>query len=111
MPRPEDLLAGYSHRSKGVASYRGALRVKPKDPPVWTCGHDHVVAPAAVRCAEAEKDRRVQGAKAVMLLLYCEPCDIYLGEKGWHASDLAGDCPYCEVPLGCVKVMVLERSS
>lgn len=111
MTAPGDLIPGYAHRRMGVASYRGALRETRKGEPVWTCGHDHLVAPSAVRCAEGEKDRRVQGAKEVLLLLHCGPCDLYFGERGWHASDLAGDCPYCEVPLGCVKMMVLERSA
>ena len=111
MPTAEDLIPGYMHRRRGTASYRGALRETAKGEPVWSCDHDHLVSSSAVRCAEDEKDRRVQGAKEVMLLLRCEPCDLYFGEQGWHASDLAGDCPYCEVPLGCVKVMVLERSA
>jgi hypothetical protein len=109
---PEDLIPGYSYRrQRGVASYSGALRTGPKDPPVWTCPDDHLVSSSAVRCAELEKDRRVQGAKQVMLLLHCEPCNLYFGEEGWHASDLYGECPYCEVPLSCVKVLVLERSA
>lgn len=109
--RAEDLIPGYVHRRRGTASYRGALREKPKGEPVWTCSDDHLVSSSAVRCAEAEKDRRVEGAKEVMLLLHCEPCNLYFGEEGWEASDLHGECPYCSVPLSCVKVAVLERSA
>jgi hypothetical protein len=109
MVPPEDLIAGYAHRRMGTASYRGALRETRKGEPVWTCSHDHLVSSSAARCAEGEKDRRVQGAQEVMLL-HCKPCDLYFGEKGWAASDLAGECPYCYVPLTCAKVIVLERS-
>lgn len=106
----EDLIPGYMHRRRGVASYRGALREKPKGEPVWTCNDDHLVSSAAVRCAEAEKDRRVQGGREVMVLLHCKPCSLYFGEPGWEASDTFGHCPYCDVPLDWVKVAVLERS-
>lgn len=108
---PEELLPGYAHRHKGTSSYRGALRVTRRDPPVWTCTHDHFSPPVARRCAEAEKDRRVQAAKEVLQLLHCMPCDLYFGENGREASDRLGECPYCDVPLGVVKVMVLERSA
>ena len=107
---PQDLIAGYAHRRMGVASYRGVLRETRKGEPVWSCKDDHLVAPAAVRCAEAEKERRVQAAQEVLLLLYCGPCDLYFGENGWQATDQIGECPYCDVPLGTAKVIVLERS-
>lgn len=111
MAAPESLIAGYAHRNKGrgVRSYRGALRADRKAEPSWTCTHDHVSTVSAVICAEGEKDRRVQAAKEVMVLLHCQPCNVYFGEKGWEASDLAGHCPYCDVPLGWAKVIVLER--
>ena len=106
---PGQLLAGYAHRSKGVTSYRGALRETRKGEPVWTCSHDHFSPASARGCAEAEKNRRVAGHGEVLLLLYCKPCDLYFGENGWGASDRAGECPYCEVPLATARVMVLER--
>lgn len=99
---PDRLIAGYSHRDKG-ASYRGALRDNPRNAPLWTCDHEHFSTAVARRCAESERERRVQGAREVLELEHCKPCS-----KWWQGLPDAA-CPWCYVPLERVKVIVLER--
>ena len=102
------LIAGFTRRSGGRASYAGALRATPKGVPAWLCkgpGHDHLTPGIARKCAEQELERRKQGIREVFELLHCEP------EDRWFA-DARGvtACPSCSVPLERVKVAVLERS-
>jgi rubrerythrin len=102
--RPEGLIPGYVHASRGRASYRGALRASEKGEPAWTCKDDHLTATSARTCARAEKEQRVQGSKQVFRLLNCKQC-----ERWWEDARGASECPRCSVPLDRVKVVVVER--
>jgi len=108
---PRELLAGYAYpKGKGVTVVAGVLRAGRTE--VWRCtsqpGHRPHPAPSlAVRCAEAEAERRRQGAQAVLWLAHCVPCGAYwdLGPAGKPG----GVCPRCAVPYDRVRVAVLER--
>lgn len=109
MPETVKLIAGFTRRPGGIASYAGALRATPQGVPAWVCSgpeHDHLTPPVARRCAEAELERRKQGIREVFDLLNCEP-------EGLWFADARGvtACPRCSVPLRRVKVAVLERSA
>jgi hypothetical protein len=109
-PDVTELRAGYVYRKRGTASYAGALRTAESRPPVWECKHDHLAAVSAKRCAEAELDRRRQGARTVLTLLHCED------DGQWFdpAADRTGFdwrpglCPLCGVPMTREKVIILE---
>lgn len=120
---PRELTAGYSHsQGKGVAAYWGVLRDGKAE--VWRCakipGHRaHIVPIQAVHCAEAELERRLQGAQAVLDALHCAPCWLFW-DLGQTAADsgadedvasyaLRGLCPRCTGPAVRVRLAVLER--
>jgi hypothetical protein len=103
-------IPGFTHLSRGTASYRGALRATPRSAPVWTCKHDHLTAKKATECAAAEWDRREQGTREVFDLLHCIPCGSWL--TGEQVNGLPGGvnmCPRCGVRPDRVKVVVVER--
>lgn len=102
----EELTAGYAHRRKGVSSYMGILKAGRKTMPAWTCPHDHITTVKAKACAEAELERRRQGASEVFTLLHCKPC-----RKWWEDIDVDAVCPRCDVPLERVKLAVVSRRS
>lgn len=124
---PRELTAGYVYpRGKGVTYVAGVLRDGRRE--VWRCvtaipGHRaHLVPGIAQQCAEAELERRLQGAQAVLWLLHCTPCSLFW-DLAWLAEYRPGNppeqdighwlargcCPRCEVPGERVKVAVLER--
>jgi hypothetical protein len=107
-PDLDDLTPGYAHaRGKGVVAYLGVLRDLGRE--VWRCTHKpHLVATVAVRCAEAELERRRQGSRLVLVLLHCPSCDIYFGPQARGGEDSTGHCSLCVVPLTPVKVMILD---
>jgi hypothetical protein len=102
------LIAGFTHVQRGRSAYRGALRVTPKSVPRWTCAcaPDHLTAAGAVKCAEAELERRGQGGREVFTLLRCKPCDRWLADGPGPVA-----CPWCSVPLERVKLAVLGRGA
>lgn len=128
-PDPRELSAGYAYpKGKGVAAVAGVLRDGERGPEVWRCtsapGHRlHIIPSLALQCAQAELERRIQGAKAVFWLAHCVPCWAYwdLGliaglspknreDAGDAISCLRrGRCPVCGVPFERVKTAVLER--
>jgi hypothetical protein len=99
-------IPGFTHLSRGTASYRGALRATPRSTPVWTCKHDHLTATKATECAAAEWDRREQGEREVFTLLNCLPCGRWWPDLAPAAHQV---CPRCDVPVDRVKVVVTER--
>ena len=101
------LLAGYTIEKHGTGGYRGALRLRPGGPPVWTCRckRPHQAVPSAQAHARAELERRRRAGDEVFELLRCDPCG------SWYQAGLAtATCPRCAVPLARLKVLVLERS-
>jgi hypothetical protein len=119
---PRELTAGYSFANRSLGTARGVLR--DGDKVVWTCEHKpHGVPTVARQCAEAELERRLQGAQVVLQAGHCVPCAAFwdLGlaagetegarEPSWQASALMrGICPRCSVPFTRVTVAVLERT-
>lgn len=125
---PRELTAGYAYpKGKGVAMVTGVLRDGERGLEVWRCSslpshRPHIIPTLAVQCAEAELERRLQGAQEVLWALHCRPCDIFW-DLAWLSRDrrseaarddighwlLRGQCPRCEVPAGRVKLIVLER--
>jgi hypothetical protein len=123
---PRELAVGYAYpKGKGVTIVVGVLRDGKRE--VWRCsqlpGHRaHLIPTLATQCAGAELERRRQGAKEVLWLAHCEPCQAFwdLGlvagvpvhghEPGDSAYDLLrGICPVCTVPFDRVRVAILER--
>lgn len=119
---PRELTAGYSHsQGKGVAAYWGVLRDGSAE--VWRCaripGHrPHMVPVMARHCAEAELERRLQGATSVLDALHCVPCWAFwdLGAtalgglpEAEASSLMRGQCPRCTGPAVRVRIAVLER--
>jgi hypothetical protein len=106
---PAELRAGYTHNHLGKLSYAGALRTADSRPPVWSCPHDHLVPVAAKRCAEAELDRRREGAKQVLTLLHCEEDGLWYDPRvGPDVNWRPGMCPRCGVPMLREKVLIIE---
>jgi hypothetical protein len=124
---PRELTAGYSYpQGKGVAKVIGVLR--DGDRVAWRCtsrpGHRvHAIPSLATRCAQAELERRLQGARDVLWAGQCEPCGVYWdlsraaaakmdGEMGMDDASylMRGWCPRCQVPFERVRLAVLERS-
>jgi hypothetical protein len=121
---PRELTAGYAFANRNLSTAWGVLRDGRSV--VWTCsklaGHRaHAVPLLAGQCAEAELERRREGAKAVLWLAHCVPCWAYwdLGlvagkdpedqEPGGLVYDLLrGICPQCAVPFTRTRVAVLE---
>jgi len=101
-----DLIAGYASMP-GAGGWHGVLRPGPRSRPVWVCAHVHATPVTAKPCAEAELERRAQGARAVLTLLHCEPC-AEDGRSSWW-NDVAGPvaCPRCGVPLLRLKLVVV----
>jgi hypothetical protein len=119
---PRELTPGYSHsQGKGVAAYWGVLRDGSRE--VWRCARiprhrPHMAPVIAVHCAEAELERRLQGAKSVLGALHCAPCwafwDLGATAQGGlpeaEASALMrGLCPRCAGRTARVRIAVLER--
>lgn len=120
---PRELTSGYSHaQSRGVSAYWGVLRDGSRE--VWRCSakpahRPHIIARQALHCAEAELERRLQGAQEVLAALHCPPCgqfwDLGLltrqeGAQGQQATFLLrGQCPACTGPAARVKLAVMER--
>jgi hypothetical protein len=111
---PRDLRAGYATiKARGAGHFAGALRLGEKI--VWRCDetqrHDHIGTALAIRCAEAELDRRRQGAREVLTLLHCPAENIWwdpaLGAMEQALDD--GRCPRCFTECVREKVFVLER--
>jgi hypothetical protein len=123
---PRELSTGYIFpRGKGVAAYAGVLRDGRRV--TWQCtgqpGHRlHLIPAQAQQCAEAELERRLQGAQEVLRALYCKPCGVFW-DLGWLSRyrpaeppehDIGhwlarGACPRCTGPADRVKIAVLER--
>jgi hypothetical protein len=119
---PRELSTGYVHsQGKGVSAYWGVLRDGSAE--VWRCGkisghRAHILSAMAVHCAEAELERRMQGAKSVLAALHCAPCWAFW-DLGGAVKDglpeaeasalMRGLCPRCTGPAVRVKVAVLER--
>lgn len=120
---PRELTPGYNHsQGKGVAAYWGVLRDGSRE--VWRCAriprHRPHMSPVIARhCAEAELERRLQGATSVLDALHCAPCWLFwdLGQvaAGSGADQdaasyaLRGLCPRCAGPAARVRLAVLER--
>lgn len=112
---PRELTAGFMFENRNLGTARGVLRDGSKV--IWTCSHrPHPVPIMAGQCAEAELERRRQGAQEVLWLLHCVPCSVFWdlapGAAGqgenfiWLAR---GRCPQCNVPGQRVRVAILER--
>jgi hypothetical protein len=109
-PDAAGLRAGYTYLRRGTASYAGVLRSTETGALVWKCAHDHLVAVSARRCAEAELDRRREGARVVVTVLHCEE-DGQWFDPAKDRTDFDwrdGLCPRCGVPMLREKVLVLE---
>jgi len=119
---PRELTPGYAHsQGKGVAAYWGVLRDGTTE--VWRCARiaahrPHMMPSVARHCAEAELERRLQGARAVLDALHCEPCwafwDLGATAAGGlpeedASSLLRGLCPRCAGRAVRVRIAVLER--
>jgi hypothetical protein len=120
---PRELTAGYVHpQGRGVSAYRGVLRDGRAE--VWRCDRipnhrPHMAPVVALRCAQAELTRRLEGAKVVLDALHCEPCWLFwdLGQvAGGSGADedaasyaLRGLCPRCTGRAVRVRIAVLER--
>lgn len=106
-----DLIAGYVHVRRGTSAYKGALRATPKSAPRWTCACApvHLTAEKARACAEAELERRTQGAGQVFTLLHCGPCSEAVGSSWWDDVPGLAACPRCGVPLERLKLAVTGR--
>jgi hypothetical protein len=107
------LKPGYAGtRGRGVAFYAGVLRTDNRARrEAWRCTHEHAVASSAVRCAEAELERRTQGTLAVLKLQHCDPCALYYAPgaaaiPGWGQFIDQGRCPRCLVPLKGVEAVL-----
>jgi hypothetical protein len=98
---PDLLVPGFTRGPR--SSYRGALRDNPRNNPEWICTHEHLLPAAARRCAQGERERRMQGASEVLELSHCKPC------ATWWEGLPSAVCPWCDVPVERVKVIVLER--
>jgi hypothetical protein len=102
---PQDLVPGFAHIARGTTQYRGTLRDPLRREPVWHCVDNHLSPVRARQCAEAEKDRRVQAAGSVLVLLNCTVCEAW--QPGTPGA--AVTCQWCGRPLERVKLAVVER--
>lgn len=121
---PRELTTGYMFEQRNLGTAWGVLRDGSRV--IWKCsvlpGHRvHVFPGQAGLCAEAELERRREGAKAVLWLAHCTPCwaywDLALTAGREPAEDdadaatslLRGACPVCGVPYERVRAAILER--
>jgi len=121
MVDPRELTPGYAFADRNRGTAWAVLRDGSKV--VWTCkgrpGHRaHPVPLMAGQCAQAELERRLQGAEQVLWTGHCEPCGLFwdLGAipRIAEGSDavtalLRGTCPRCTVPYVRSKIAILER--
>jgi len=121
MVDPRELTVGYAFENRSLGTTWGVLRDGSRT--VWTCkerpGHRvHAIPTMAGQCAQAELERRLQGAEQVFWAGHCEPCGVLwdlgtLSRDGEGSAEvtmlLRGICPRCGVPFARVKVAILER--
>jgi hypothetical protein len=112
---PSELTPGYVFASRSLGTARGVLRDGTRV--VWKCdalpGHrPHAIPRQAEQCAQAERERRVQGGREVIELYRCVPCGVFwdpVPPGGGLRAVLAGQCPICGGPVTWYKVVVLEQ--
>lgn len=111
---PRELTAGYAFEQRNLGTARGVLRDGSRV--IWSCSalpnhRVHAIPTLAGQCAEAELERRKQGAQAVIELYRCSPCGVFydvVPSGPALRAVLAGQCPSCGVSVTWYKVAVLE---